>query len=44
MDPNGKLVYDKLEEENGGLGDKRIVISKRSDRLPRDEEARRSNI
>ena len=21
LDPNGKLVYAKLEEENGGLGD-----------------------
>ena len=37
------MVYAKLEEENGGLGDRRIFITKRADRSPRDEEARRGN-
>ena len=28
MDPNGKLFYAKLEEGNGGLGDKKPSLSK----------------
>ena len=28
MDPNGKLFYTKLEEINGGLGDKKTPKSK----------------
>ena len=44
MNPNGQLVYAKLEEENGGLGYRIIVIVKRAAGSPRDEEARRGNI
>ena len=44
MDPNSKLVYGKLEEENGGLGDRSIAIAKRADRSPRYEEARRGKV
>ena len=40
MDSNGKLFYTKLEEENGGLGDRKIFIAERAGRIPRGEEAR----
>ena len=40
LDPNGKLFYAKLEEGNGGLGDRKIVIAERAGRSPRGEEAR----
>ena len=44
MDSNGKLFKEKLEEGNGGLGYRKIVIAERAGRSPRDEEARRGNI
>ena len=40
LDSNGKLFYEKLEEVNGGLGDRKIVIAERDGRSPRDEEAK----
>ena len=36
LDSNGKLLYEKLEEGNGGLGDREIVISERYGRSPID--------
>ena len=40
MDPNGKLFDEKLKEENGSLGDRKIVIVESAVSSPRDEEAR----
>ena len=40
MEPNGKLFYEKLEELNGGLADRKIFIFERAGRSPRDEEER----
>ena len=36
--------YEKLEEVNGGLGDRKIAIAERAGGSPRDKEARRGNI
>ena len=44
MKPTCKLFYAKLKEENGVLGYRIVVITKRDGRLPRDEEARIGNI
>ena len=32
LDPNGKLFYAELEEGNGGLGYRKIVIAERAGR------------
>ena len=44
MNPIGKLFYEKIEEENDGLGDRIIFIAKRADRSSRNEEERKGNI
>ena len=40
VDPNGKFFYEELEEGNGGLWDRKIIIGERADMSPRYEEAR----
>ena len=36
LDRYGKLFWKQIEEENGGLGDRKIVIAKRYVKFPRD--------
>ena len=44
LDPNGKLFESKLEEGNGGLGNRKIIMVERAGRSPRDEETKRGEV
>ena len=44
LEPNDKLFYEKLEERNGILGDRKIAIVERAGRSPRGKEESRGNI